>query len=177
MPSRKGDLPPPEDIPMEEAPAEEHVEQVLEEQLGGGVRVRPRSMPLRSLLPLKTPLHLRRRNTRARKERLAFASQATELEPEPAPEPEPEPVPPPVDLPSLTFPLLRPRVNHRDGCDPGEHFYVNRNYSNVFLCHASLSALADIQEIETLKALSHKLHKTLCVFEIDNVNARDVMTL
>ncbi|ELR02304.1 hypothetical protein GMDG_05373 [Pseudogymnoascus destructans 20631-21] len=139
MPSRKGDLPPPEDIPMEEAPAEEHVEQVLEEQLGGG--------------------------------------SATELEPEPAPEPEPEPVPPPVDLPSLTFPLLRPRVNHRDGCDPGEHFYVNRNYSNVFLCHASLSALADIQEIETLKALSHKLHKTLCVFEIDNVNARDVMTL
>ena len=88
------------------------------------------------------------------------------------------PPPEPSDFASLSFPLLAPRDNHKDGCEPSEAFDLERIYSNVFLAHAKLWALADIHSIDTLKALAlHKLHKTLSVFETRSENAGDVIEL
>jgi len=78
----------------------------------------------------------------------------------------------------LSFPLLAPRNNHENSCEPDEHFDRDRSYSNVFLCHASLYVLADFQLIDSLKALAlFKLHKTLCVFQLDDDNAEDLIDL
>lgn len=79
---------------------------------------------------------------------------------------------------SLSFPLLALRNNHSDTCEPAEHFDQDHSYSNVFLSHASLYVLGDFQLIDSLKALAlFKLHKTLCVFELNEENAEDVIDL
>lgn len=96
----------------------------------------------------------------------------------PIPPPEPEPVPEQTGFASLTFDLLAPRDNHKDTCEPSEHFIAERDYSKVFLSHAKLWAIADTYGIDSLKALAlYKLHKTLCVFEISSENAAEVINL
>jgi len=82
------------------------------------------------------------------------------------------------DFQSLTFPLLAPRNNHDKSCEPAEHFDPDQSYTEVFLSHASLYILGDLQLIDSLKALAlFKLHKTLCVFQLDNENAKDIIAL
>lgn len=111
-----------------------------------------------------------------KKGRRLFAFDAPE--PEVVPEAEPELEAEPIDFASLSFPLLALRDNYKDSCEPSEKFNPERNYSNVFLAHAKLWALADIHDIDSLKALTlYKLHKTLCVFEINDDNATEVVQL
>ncbi|KIM94605.1 hypothetical protein OIDMADRAFT_21354 [Oidiodendron maius Zn] len=79
---------------------------------------------------------------------------------------------------SLQFPLLAPLNIHHHTCDPTRHFEPNRSYSNVFLSHASLYVLGDIWLIDALKALAiYKLHKALCIFELDGKNVADIVDL
>ncbi|KFY05942.1 hypothetical protein V492_08224, partial [Pseudogymnoascus sp. VKM F-4246] len=101
-----------------------------------------------------------------------------ELNAEPVEEPAAEPAAEPAGFDSLSFPLVAPRDNYKDSCDPPDRFNAFLNYSNVFLCHASLWAIADIFDIDSLKALAlHKLHKTLCAFKINDDNAAEVIEL
>jgi hypothetical protein len=93
-------------------------------------------------------------------------------------EPQPEPVPEPIGFPSLSFDLVAPRDNHKDGCEPSEQFDPKGNYSNVFRSHAGLWILANSYKIDSLTALSlYKLHKTLRVFEINDQNVSDLVDL
>jgi len=83
-----------------------------------------------------------------------------------------------TDFNSLEYPLIAPRNNYDGTCEPSTDFEKDHSYSNVFLSHASLYALGDIQLIESLKALAlFKLHKTLCAFQLDDVNSRDIVDL
>ena len=83
-----------------------------------------------------------------------------------------------TDFTSLEYPLVAPRNNYESTCEPVTIFEKDHSYSNVFLSHASLYALGDIQLIDTLKALAlFKLHKTLCVFQLDARNSRDIVDL
>jgi len=82
------------------------------------------------------------------------------------------------DFQSLTFPLLAPRNNHDKTCEPAEHFDPDQSYTEVFLSHASLYILGDLQLIDSLKALAlFKLHKTLCLFQLNDKNAEDIVDL
>jgi hypothetical protein len=110
-------------------------------------------------------------------------------EPEPGPEPEPtllteeEKSPEQhdgltADFQSLSYPLLASRDNYEGTCEPATNFEKGHNYSNVFLSHASLYQLGDVQLIDSLKALAlFKLHKTLCAFELDDENIGDITDL
>ncbi|KAF4632043.1 hypothetical protein G7Y89_g6084 [Cudoniella acicularis] len=72
-----------------------------------------------------------------------------------------------ADFKSLSFPLLASRDNYEGTCEPSTEFAKDHSYSNVFLSHASLYILGDVQIIDNLKALAlFKLHKTLCTFEL-----------
>jgi hypothetical protein len=83
-----------------------------------------------------------------------------------------------ADFNSLEYPLIAPRNNYDGTCEPATDFEKDHSYSNVFLSHASLYALGDIQLIDSLKALAlFKLHQTLCAFELDEVNSRDIVDL
>ena len=83
-----------------------------------------------------------------------------------------------TDFPSLSYPLLAPRDNYDGTCEPAANFDKDKSYSNVLLSHASLYMLGDSQLIDSLKALAlFKLHKTLCAFELDNENIRDITDL
>jgi hypothetical protein len=82
------------------------------------------------------------------------------------------------DFQSLTFPLLVPRNNHDKTCEPAEQFDPDQSYTEAFLNHTSLYILGDLQLIDSLKALTlFKLHKTLCVFQLDDGNAEDIIAL
>jgi hypothetical protein len=82
------------------------------------------------------------------------------------------------DFRSLTFPLLAPRNNHYNTCEPAEHFDPDQSYTEVLLSHASLYILGDLHLIDSLKALAlFKLHKTLCMFKLDDENAEDIVAL
>jgi hypothetical protein len=49
---------------------------------------------------------------------------------------------------------------------------------NVFLTHASLYVLGNFWLIDPLKALAlYKLHKTLCIFQLDDENIEDIVDL
>ena len=91
---------------------------------------------------------------------------------------EPEPWLSTTDFHSLQCHLLAPRNIHHNTCEPAETFEPNRSYSNVFLSHASLYVLGDLWLIDALKALAiYKLHKALCIFELDGKNAADIVDL
>jgi len=82
------------------------------------------------------------------------------------------------DFQSLTFPLLAPRNNHDKTCEPAEQFDPDQSYTEAFHSHASLYILGDLQLIDSLKALAlFKLHRTLCVFQLDDGNAEDIIAL
>lgn len=82
------------------------------------------------------------------------------------------------DFQRLNFPLLAPRNNHIETCEPAEQFDPDQSYKEAFLSHASLYILGDLQLIDSLKALAlFKLHKTLCVFQLDDENAEDIVAL
>ncbi|KAI9652349.1 MAG: hypothetical protein M1829_001672 [Trizodia sp. TS-e1964] len=82
------------------------------------------------------------------------------------------------DFNSLTFQLLAPRNNYDKTCKPAEHFDPDQCYTEIFLSHASLYILGDLQLVDSLKALAlFKLHKTLCVFQLDDGNAEDIIAL
>ena len=117
-------------------------------------------------------------------------------DPEPEPQPEssslfrakrykyPSPSSPPsprlfaANFHSLQYPLLAPRNIHDHTCEPVEHFEPDRSYANVFLAHASLYVLGDFWLIDSLKALAlYKLHKTLCIFQLDGKNIEDIVDL
>ena len=83
-----------------------------------------------------------------------------------------------ADFQSLSISLLAPRNIHLSTCEPDNNFEAGKSYSNVFLAHASLFVLGDYWLIDTLKALAlHKLHKTLCIFDLDDRNVEDVIAL
>ncbi|CZR65360.1 uncharacterized protein PAC_15260 [Phialocephala subalpina] len=70
-----------------------------------------------------------------------------------------------ADFPSLSFPLLAPRNNYDNTCEPAEQFEPGKSYSGVLLAHASLYVLGDYRLIDSLKALAlYKLHKTLYAY-------------
>jgi hypothetical protein len=122
---------------------------------------------------------------------------------EPVPEPEPDPWPDPwlgsttvirtsrdiypdpltqwlssSGFHTLQCPLLAPRNIRHDACEPAGHFEPNRSYYNVFLSHDSLYVLGDFWLINVLKALAiYKLHKALCIFELDNKNVINIVDL
>jgi len=118
---------------------------------------------------------------------------AAPSDPPPVAEPEPSPVirtirekypepPSPkrltTDFSSLSYPLLAPRNNYDSTCEPVEEFEPDQCYSNVFLAHASLYILGDYRLIDSLKALAlYKLHKTLCIFQLNNENVEDIINL
>ncbi|PMD37753.1 hypothetical protein L207DRAFT_432223 [Hyaloscypha variabilis F] len=82
------------------------------------------------------------------------------------------------DFHSLTFPILAPRNNYEKTCESAEHFDPYQSYTEEFLGHASLYILGDLQLIDSLKALAlFKLHKILCVFQLDDWNAEDIVAL
>lgn len=82
------------------------------------------------------------------------------------------------DFHTLSYPLLASRDNYEGTCEPSADFNKDHSYSNVLLSHASLYILGDAQLIDSLKALAlFKLHKTLCVFELDNENIGDITDL
>lgn len=79
---------------------------------------------------------------------------------------------------SLQYPLLTPRNIHVHTCEPNGHFEPDRSYSDVFLAHASLYVLGDFWLSDTLKTLAlHKLHQTLCIFQLDDKNIEDIIDL
>ena len=83
-----------------------------------------------------------------------------------------------TDFKSLSFPLLASRDNYEGTCEPSTEFAKDHSYSNVFLSHASLYILGDAQQVDKLKALAlFKLHKTLCIFELDEENVGDITDL
>lgn len=83
-----------------------------------------------------------------------------------------------ADFQSLSYPLLASRDNYEGTCEPCTDFEKDHSYSNIFLSHASLYVLGDVQLVESLKALAlFKLHKTLCVFELDKENIGDITDL
>jgi hypothetical protein len=74
--------------------------------------------------------------------------------------------------------LLAPRNNHDKTCEPAEYFDLDQSCTEVLLSHASLYILGDFKLIDSLKALAlFKLHKTLCVFQVDDRNAEDIIAL
>jgi hypothetical protein len=79
---------------------------------------------------------------------------------------------------SLSYPLLASRDSYEGTCEPSTDFEKEHSYSNVFLSHASLYVLGDVQLVDKLKALAlFKLHKTLCTFELDKKNIGDITDL
>jgi hypothetical protein len=83
-----------------------------------------------------------------------------------------------ADFHTLSYPLLAPRDHYEATCEPSTDFNKDHSYSSVLLSHASLYVLGDAQLIDSLKALAlFKLHKTLCVFELDNENIGDITDL
>lgn len=83
-----------------------------------------------------------------------------------------------ADFHSLSFPLLAPRNSHSNTCKPAEHFEPGQSYPNVFHAHASLYVLGDYYLIDSLKALAlYKLHRALCIFQLDGENVRDIVDL
>ena len=78
----------------------------------------------------------------------------------------------------LEYQLRAPRNTYADDCEPSRIFNNSFSYSNVFLSHAALYVLGDLWLIDSLKALAlFKLHKTLCVFELDDTNVEDILDL
>lgn len=85
-----------------------------------------------------------------------------------------------TDFYSITYPILAPRHNYLGTCEPelAPNTDKDQSYSKVFLSHASLYALGNIQLINSLKALSlYKLHKTLTGFKLDKENIADITDL
>lgn len=75
----------------------------------------------------------------------------------------------------ISYPLLAPR-NYV--CDLTLPFDKKRSYANILLCHATMYVLGDLWMIETLKALAlFKLHHDLCIFQLDDTNAEDILEL
>ncbi|KAF7893323.1 uncharacterized protein EAF02_000861 [Botrytis sinoallii] len=92
--------------------------------------------------------------------------------------PERYPVKCAADFKQLTLPLLALRNTYDYTCEPREWFYPYQSYSNVFISHAALYILGDFRLVNSLKALAlHKLHKTLCIFQLKNENIGDVIDL
>lgn len=96
------------------------------------------------------------------------------------------PIPQPSLLPrfpsdrfdTLSSSLYEPRNLYGLACETMEPFDANQSYSKEFLSHASLYILGDYQIIDSLKTLAlHKLHGTLCIFQLNNKNFGDVIDL
>lgn len=79
---------------------------------------------------------------------------------------------------SLSYPLLAPRTNFLDTCEPSDVLLEHHNYSNVLLSHAYLYILADYRMVDELKTLAlFKLHKTLLTFKLDSKSLGDIIDL
>jgi hypothetical protein len=76
-------------------------------------------------------------------------------------------VPTPV-FKTLSYPLIEPRFNFADTCDPIVGDEPSKNIGKVLLLHASLYVLAEKWGIDSLKRLTlFKIHKTLSMFSLD----------
>ncbi|THV47371.1 hypothetical protein BGAL_0314g00020 [Botrytis galanthina] len=83
-----------------------------------------------------------------------------------------------VDFECLTFPLIAARNNYDHTCEPSRTIRPWSSYTNVFIGHAALYILGDFRLVDTLKALAlYKLHKTLCIFELNHGTLQDVIDL
>ncbi|CAG8958576.1 hypothetical protein HYFRA_00009893 [Hymenoscyphus fraxineus] len=79
---------------------------------------------------------------------------------------------------ALPYPLLAPRTNFLDTCEPADVFLKDHSYSNVLLSHVNLYILADSYTVGDLKNLTlYKLHKTLLTFELDSQSIGDIIDL
>ena len=88
--------------------------------------------------------------------------------------PEIQPVP---TFSSLEFPLPDSRTALGKSCEPAA-FNSEIGYLDVFLGHSALYILGDFKLIDSLKAIAlHRLHKTLCLFSLNDKNAADVINL
>jgi hypothetical protein len=71
---------------------------------------------------------------------------------------------------SLRFPLLKPRSNVDDTCDPAVSDGPSENISEVLILHTSLYVLADKWGIDSLKRLTlFKIHKTLTLIKLETM--------
>lgn len=69
---------------------------------------------------------------------------------------------------SLRFPLLKPRSNFEDTCEPAVSDGPSENIGEVLLIHSSLYVLADKWGIDSLKRLTlSKIYKTLTMIRLD----------
>jgi hypothetical protein len=69
---------------------------------------------------------------------------------------------------SLRFPLLKPRSNFEDTCEPAVSDGPSENIDEVLLLHTSLYVLAEKWGIDSLKMLTlSKIHKTLTMIRLD----------
>jgi hypothetical protein len=69
---------------------------------------------------------------------------------------------------SLRFPLLKPRSNFEDTCEPAVSDGPSENIGEVLLSHSSLYILADKWGIDSLKRLTlSKIYKTLTMIRLD----------
>ncbi|RFU32785.1 hypothetical protein B7463_g3542, partial [Scytalidium lignicola] len=79
---------------------------------------------------------------------------------------------------SLSYPFIAARSNYDKTCDPPKQFEQDYSYSKMLLSHAALYVLGDTWGIDSLKALAlFKLHKTLCIFQLGDDNAGDLIDL
>lgn len=73
-------------------------------------------------------------------------------------------------FPSLRFPLLKPRSNFEDTCEPAVSVGPSENVSEVLILYTSLYVLADKWGIDSLKRLTlFKIHKTLTLIELETM--------
>lgn len=78
----------------------------------------------------------------------------------------------------LSFELLAARNSYEGTLEPADVFDADKVYTDVFIAHAALWILGDYRLVDSLKKLAlYKLHKTLCVFELDHENVGDVIEL
>ncbi len=79
---------------------------------------------------------------------------------------------------SLTYPLLRPRSNFADTCDPTISEGSSENIGEILLIHASLYVLAEKWGVNSLKMLTlFKLHRSLSMFQLDGSKVSDILKL
>jgi hypothetical protein len=79
---------------------------------------------------------------------------------------------------SLSYPLLKPRTNFAETCEPAIKVGSSENVREILLAHASLYVLAEKWGVESLKMLAlFKLHRTLQMLRLDAPKVEDIVEL
>ena len=79
---------------------------------------------------------------------------------------------------SLNYPLLKPRSNFAETCEPAIKVGCSENFREILLVHASLYVLAEKWGVESLKVLTlFKLHRTLKMLRLDASTVEGIVDL